>query len=100
MLQNTISNEIGALKDEIRENTVEEVKEALKSNIEAIQRTTKTIEKQTDIWTNIMKRKLRELEESKNTFFKYEGKKMYLFWGGMGCNIATLVLLICYLFVK
>ncbi|HFH9952772.1 TPA: hypothetical protein ACGOVB_001984 [Streptococcus suis] len=36
-----------------------------------------------------MKQKIRELEESKNSFFRYEGLKLYLFWGGMvckGCN--------------
>jgi hypothetical protein len=36
-----------------------------------------------------MKQKVRELEESKNTFFRYEGLKLYLFWGGMVCNILV-----------
>ena len=38
LLQDAISGEIGSLKDEVKENTVQEVRKALQANIEAIQR--------------------------------------------------------------
>ena len=41
-----------------------------------------------------MKQKIRELEESKNSFFRYEGLKLYLFWGGMVCNILVFLMLL------
>ena len=99
LLQNAISAEIGSLRDEVRESTVQEVRKALQANIEAVQRATKALEKQSDTLTSVMKQKVRELEESKNSFFRYEGLKLYLFWAGMGCNIVTLILLIYYLFL-
>ena len=99
LLQNAISAEIGSLRDEVRESTVQEVRKALQANIEAVQRATKALEKQSDTLTSVMKQKVRELEESKNGFFRYEGLKLYLFWAGMGCNIVTLILLIYYLFL-
>lgn len=79
LLQDAISGEIGSLKDEVKENTVQEVRKALQANIEAIQRATKLLEKQSDTLTSVMKQKIRELEESKNSFFRYEGLKLYLF---------------------
>jgi molecular chaperone DnaK (HSP70) len=94
LLQNAISAEIGSLKDEVKENTVQEVRKALQANIEAIQRATKLLEKQSDTLTSVMKQKIRELEESKNSFFRYEGLKLYLFWGGMVCNILVFILLL------
>ena len=94
LLQDAISGEIGSLKDEVKENTVQEVRKALQANIEAIQRATKLLEKQSDTLTSVMKQKIRELEESKNSFFRYEGLKLYLFWGGMVCNILVLLMLL------
>ena len=94
LLQDAISGEIGSLKDEVRENTVQEVRKALQANIEAIQRATKLLEKQSDTLTSVMKQKIRELEESKNSFFRYEGLKLYLFWGGMVCNILVFLMLL------
>ena len=91
-----ISGEIGSLKDEVKENTVQEVRKALQANIEAIQRATKLLEKQSDTLTSVMKQKIRELEESKNSFFRYEGLKLYLFWGGMVCNILVFLMLLYY----
>ena len=85
---------------EIKENTVKEVKNALQANLEAIQGATKALEKQSDTLTAVMRQKVRELEDSKNTFFKYEGKKIYLFWGGMVCNIGTFLLLMYRLIFK
>lgn len=67
---------------------------ALQANIEAIQRATKLLEKQSDTLTSVMKQKIRELEESKNSFFRYEGLKLYLFWGGMVCNILVFLMLL------
>lgn len=61
---------------------------------EAIQRATKLLEKQSDTLTSVMKQKIRELEESKNSFFRYEGLKLYLFWGGMVCNILVFLMLL------
>ena len=43
LLQDAISGEIGSLKDEVKENTVQEVRKALQANIEAIQRATKLL---------------------------------------------------------
>ena len=100
LLQNAISAGIGSLRDEVRESTVQEVKKALQANIEAVQRATKALEKQSDTLTSVMKQKVRELEESKNSFFRYEGLKIYLFWGGMVCNIGTFLIVLYYLFVK
>ena len=77
-----------------KENTVQEVRKALQANIEAIQRATKLLEKQSDTLTSVMKQKIRELEESKNSFFRYEGLKLYLFWGGMVCNILVFLMLL------
>jgi len=94
LLQNAISAEIGSLRDEVRENTVQEVRKALQANIEAVQRATKALEKQSDTLTSVMKQKVRELEESKNSFFRYEGLKLYLFWGGMVCNILVFLVLL------
>lgn len=94
LLQDAISGEIGSLKDEVKENTVQEVRKALQANIEAIQRVTKLLEKQSDTLTSVMKQKIRELEESKNSFFRYEGLKLYLFWGGMVCNILVFLMLL------
>lgn len=94
LLQDAISGEIGSLKDEVKENTVQEVGKALQANIEAIQRATKLLEKQSDTLTSVMKQKIRELEESKNSFFRYEGLKLYLFWGGMVCNILVFLMLL------
>ena len=71
-----------------------EVRKALQANIEAIQRATKLLEKQSDTLTSVMKQKIRELEESKNSFFRYEGLKLYLFWGGMVCNILVFLMLL------
>ena len=96
LLQNAISAGIGSL----RESTVQEVKKALQANIEAVQKATKALEKQSDTLTSVMKQKVRELEESKNSFFRYEGLKIYLFWGGMVCNIGTFLIVLYYLFVK
>lgn len=79
LLQNAISAGIGSLRDEVRESTVQEVKKALQANIEAVQKATKALEKQSDTLTSVMKQKVRELEESKNSFFRYEGLKIYLF---------------------
>lgn len=79
---------------EVKENTVQEVRKALQANIEAIQRATKLLEKQSDTLTSVMKQKIRELEESKNSFFRYEGLKLYLFWGGMVCNILVFLMLL------
>ena len=90
----------GSLKDEVKENTVQEVRKALQANIEAIQRATKLLEKQSDTLTSVMKQKIRELEESKNSFFRYEGLKLYLFWGGMVCNILVFLMLAYSLFGK
>ena len=98
LLQDAISGEIGSLKDEVKENTVQEVRKALQANIEAIQRATKLLEKQSDTLTSVMKQKLRELEESKNSFFRYEGLKLYLFWGGMVCNILVFLMLASSMF--
>ena len=98
MLQDAISGEIGSLKDEVKENTVQEVRKALQANIEAIQRATKLLEKQSDTLTSVMKQKIRELEESKNNFFRYEGLKLYLFWGGMVCNILVFLMLASSMF--
>ena len=50
--------------------------------------------KQSDTLTSVMKQKIRELEESKNSFFRYEGLKLYLFWGGMVCNILVFLMLL------
>ena len=100
LLQDAISGEIGSLKDEVRENTVQEVRKALQANIEAIQRATKLLEKQSDTLTSVMKQKVRELEESKNSFFRYEGLKLYLFWGGMVCNILVFLMLAYSMFGK
>ena len=86
LLQNAISAEIGSLRDEVRESTVQEVKKAL--------------EKQSDTLTSVMKQKVRELEESKNSFFRYEGLKLYLFWGGMICNALVFLMLVYSIFVK
>ena len=97
LLQDIISAKIGSLKDEVRESTIQEVKSVLQVNLEAIQRETKALEKETDAMVGVMKKKVQELENSKNSFFKYEGKKMYLFWAGMGCNIITLILLVSFL---
>ena len=94
LLQDAISGVIGSLKDEVKENTVQEVRKALQANIEAIQRATKLLEKQSDTLTSVMKQKIRELEESKNSFFRYEGLKLYLFWGGMVCNILVFLMLL------
>ncbi|EEG94395.1 hypothetical protein ROSEINA2194_01744, partial [Roseburia inulinivorans DSM 16841] len=47
-----------------------------------------------DTLTSVMKQKIRELEESKNSFFRYEGLKLYLFWGGMVCNILVFLMLL------
>ena len=96
LLQDIISAKIGSLKDEVRESTIQEVKSVLQVNLEAIQRETKALEKETDAMVGVMKKKVQELENSKNSFFKYEGKKMYLFWAGMGCNIITLILLVSF----
>ena len=52
------------------------------------------LEKQSDTLTSVMKQKIRELEESKNSFFRYEGLKLYLFWGGMVCNILVFLMLL------
>ena len=98
LLQDAISGEIGSLKDEVKENTVQEVRKALQANIEAIQRATKLLEKQSDTLTSVMKQKIRELEESKNSFFRYEGLKLYLFWGGMVCNILVFLMLASSMF--
>ena len=98
LLQDAISGEIGSLKDEVRENTVQEVRKALQANIEAIQRATKLLEKQSDTLTSVMKQKIRDLEESKNNFFRYEGLKLYLFWGGMVCNILVFLMLASSMF--
>ena len=100
LLQDAISDEVGSLKDEVKENTVQEVRKALQANIEAIQRATKLLEKQSDTLTSVMKQKIRELEESKNSFFRYEGLKLYLFWGGMVCNILVFLMLAYSLFGK
>ena len=81
-------------KQALKENTVQEVRKALQANIEAIQRATKLLEKQSDTLTSVMKQKIRELEESKNSFFRYEGLKLYLFWGGMVCNILVFLMLL------
>ena len=86
------------LKNHGKENTVQEVRKALQANIEAIQRATKLLEKQSDTLTSVMKQKLRELEESKNSFFRYEGLKLYLFWGGMVCNILVFLMLASSMF--
>ena len=43
LLQNAISAEIGSLRDEVRESTVQEVRKALQANIEAVQRATKAL---------------------------------------------------------
>lgn len=99
-LQKQASAGIGSLRDEVRESTVQEVKKALQANIEAVQKATKALEKQSDTLTSVMKQKVRELEESKNSFFRYEGLKIYLFWGGMVCNIGTFLIVLYYLFVK
>jgi len=98
LLQDAISGEVGSLKDEVKENTVQEVRKALQANIEAIQRATKLLEKQSDTLTSVMKQKIRELEESKNSFFRYEGLKLYLFWGGMVCNILVFLMLASSMF--
>ena len=74
------------------------IDKALQANIEAIQRATKLLEKQSDTLTSVMKQKLRELEESKNSFFRYEGLKLYLFWGGMVCNILVFLMLASSMF--
>jgi hypothetical protein len=58
------------------------------------------LEKQSDTLTSVMKQKIRELEESKNSFFRYEGLKLYLFWGGMVCNILVFLMLAYSLFGK
>ena len=73
---------------------------ALQANIEAIQRATKLLEKQSDTLTSVMKQKIRELEESKNNIFRYEGLKLYLFWGGMVCNILVFLMLASSMFVR
>jgi len=59
LIQDAISGEIGSLKDEVKENTVQDVRKALQSNIEAIQRATKLLEKQSDTLTSVMKQKIR-----------------------------------------
>ena len=46
----------------------QEVKKALQANIEAVQKATKALEKQSDTLTSVMKQKVQELEESKNSF--------------------------------
>lgn len=89
LLQDAISGEIGSLKDEVKENTVQEVRKALQANIEAIQRATKLLEKQSDTLTSVMKQKIRELEESKNSFFRYEGLKLYLFFSALRITLYS-----------
>ena len=50
------------------------------------------------LFGGVMKQKIRELEESKNSFFRYEGLKLYLFWGGMVCNILVFLMLASSMF--
>lgn len=78
----------------LRKTPSKRFRKALQANIEAIQRATKLLEKQSDTLTSVMKQKIRELEESKNSFFRYEGLKLYLFWGGMVCNILVFLMLL------
>ena len=52
------------------------------------------LEKQSDTRPRVMKQKFRELEEINNSFFRYEGLKLYLFWGGMVCNILVFLMLL------
>ena len=100
LLQNAISDEVGALRGEIKESTVREVKKALTGHLDAIQMATQSLEKQSDAITSVMRQKIQELENSKKSFFRFEGIKMYLFWAGWISNIVTLVLLVCFLILK
>ena len=40
------------------------------------------------------------IQKVKNSFFRYEGLKLYLFWGGMVCNILVFLMLAYSLFGK
>ena len=87
LLQDAISGEIGSLKDEVKENTVQEVRKALQANIEAIQRATKLLEKQSDTLTSVMKQKLRELEESR--YIDEDGKEKNVYSWRLDKNDLT-----------
>ena len=86
--------------EQAHKNAIElaEHTKAWKGHEVLIQRATKLLEKQSDTLTSVMKQKLRELEESKNSFFRYEGLKLYLFWGGMVCNILVFLMLASSMF--
>ena len=74
-----------------REKLIEQLTKEMKA-------AAKLLEKQSDTLTSVMKQKIRELEESKNSFFRYEGLKLYLFWGGMVCNILVFLMLASSMF--
>lgn len=99
-LRNAISTAVGDLADEVEENTINAVREALMANDKGIRGATAALVEQTNQLITVMQRKVDELEKTKNSFFKYEGKKLYLFWGGMICNIVTLILLVWVMVFK
>lgn len=93
-LRNAISTAVGNLADDVGENTINAVREALMANDKGIRGATAALVEQTNQLITVMQRKVDELEKTKNSFFQFEGKKLYLFWGGMICNIITLILLV------
>ena len=74
LLQDAISGEIGSLKDEVKENTVQEVRKALQANIEAIQRATKLLEKQSDTLADQRVQQIKNGRRPPFTFFRRNGQ--------------------------
>lgn len=100
MLKSEIGNVLKDLADKVRLDTSREVEIALRGNIDAINETVGVMNAKSEEINKLMEQKIRDLENSKNSFFKYEGKKIYLFWFGMLSNIGTLLLLLYFLFLK
>ncbi|MEG0900306.1 MAG: hypothetical protein RSF40_11435 [Oscillospiraceae bacterium] len=88
------------MRDRIQAECSKEVKNALQSNIRALQTNGAEYEKTVTSVLSRMKSHLRDFESSKRQFFQFDGAKNFFFWASQAVSFGTLGLLVYVLFFR
>lgn len=95
-----MSNAIEGLSADVRAATVNEVKAALKSNVDALDRANSIYINQTKQQIESMDEFLKRYQLKQSHFFAFEGIRSGIFWAGAVCNILVAGLLVYAIFFR
>jgi predicted solute-binding protein len=82
---------------EIKEAITHQVNEALRQNLEAIDKSTKALENSTQKQSNTMKSHLNDYKNSQKRFFQMDGIREIIFWVSSVSGILLTILVGWYL---